>query len=309
MKQGHERKSEIWAIAGGKGGVGKSFTISSVGTYLALKGYKVVLVDADLGGANLHTFLCIDRPKTSLTDFFDRKVPLSEIIVKGGIENLGLVAGTIRSLAADSIKYTQKLKLLRHIRQLDVDYVLIDLGAGSSFNTIDTFLLADQMIVIVIPEIIALENMYYFVKNTFFRKLIGDLNANGFKNLVRDTWINRNQHGISNLSQLVTYLNNSSMRIRDVLQKETNNFKINIVMNKVRSSADITLGSSVRSICMKYLGIKASYIGYIEYDSVVSRSINKRQQYMLSYPESRCAREMEKLANNLIDQKEVRLVF
>jgi flagellar biosynthesis protein FlhG len=309
MQQGHERKSEIWAIAGGKGGVGKSFTISSIGTYLALKGYKVVLVDADLGGANLHTFLCIDRPKRSLTDFFDRKVPLSEIIVKGGIENLGLVAGTIGSLAADSIKYTQKLKLLRHIRQLDVDYVLIDLGAGSSFNTIDTFLLADQMMVIVIPEIIALENMYYFVKNTFFRKLIWDLNANGFKNLVRDTWINRNKHGISNLSQLVSYLNNSSMRIREVLHEETNNFMINIVMNKVRSNNDIILGSSVRSICMKYLGIKARYVGYVEYDSVVSRSINKRQQYMLAYPESRCAREMEKLANNLIDRKGVRLFF
>jgi flagellar biosynthesis protein FlhG len=309
MKQDHGRKSEIWAIAGGKGGVGKSFTISSVGTYLALKGYRVVLVDADLGGANLHTFLCVDRPRASLTDFFDRKLPLSEIIVKGGIENLGLVAGTIRSLAADSIKYTQKLKLLRHISQLDVDYVLIDLGAGSSFNTIDTFLLADKMVVIVVPEIIALENMYYFIKNTYFRKLIGDLNANGFKNLVRDTWMSRTDYGISNLSQLLSYLKNSSDRIKNILEKESEGFNVNIVMNKVRTNKEITLGNSVKSICMKYLGINAQYVGYVEYDSVVSRSINKRQQYMLSYPESRCAREMEKLANNLIEQKEVRLIF
>ncbi|MFC1883217.1 P-loop NTPase [Thermodesulfobacteriota bacterium] len=309
MKHNNKKKSEIWAMAGGKGGVGKSFALSSMGTYLALKGFKVVLVDADLGGANLHTFLCVERPRVSLTDFFDRKMPLSEIVVGGGIENLGLVAGTIRSLAADSIKYSQKLKLLRHIRQLDVDFVLIDLGAGSSFNTIDTFLLADKMIVLIVPEIIALENMYFFVKNTFFRKLIGDLNSNGFKNVVRDTWVGRNKYGITNLSQLVSYLKDSSERIKDIVEKELTRFNINIVMNKVRANKDITLGNSVKSICLKYLGINAQYVGYVEYDNAVSRSINSRQQYMLSYPESRCAREIEKLANNLIEQKQVRLVF
>ena len=192
---------------------------------------------------------------------------------------------------------------------MDVDFVLIDLGAGTSFNTIDTFLLADKMIVLVVPEIIALENMYYFVKNTFFRKLIGTLNANGFKNVVRDTWVERNKYGISNLTQLVSYLKNSSSKIKDIVEKELPRFNINIVMNKVRANHDITLGNSVKSICMKYLGINAQYMGYVEYDNVVSRSINSRQQYMLSFPESRCAREIEKLANNLIEEKQMRLVF
>jgi MinD-like ATPase involved in chromosome partitioning or flagellar assembly len=50
--------------------------------------------------------------------------------------------------------------LYRHIKNLSGDYVLLDLGAGSGHNTIDTFLIADKMIVVTQPEITAIENLY-----------------------------------------------------------------------------------------------------------------------------------------------------
>ena len=68
-----DKRCEIWAIGGGKGGTGKSFVTSSIGTHLASKGSKVVLIDADLGGANLHTLLGVSKPRNSLTDFFEKK--------------------------------------------------------------------------------------------------------------------------------------------------------------------------------------------------------------------------------------------
>jgi flagellar biosynthesis protein FlhG len=134
-----KKEAQIWAVGGGKGGIGKSFIVSALGNHLAQQGHKVILVDADLGAANLHTFLGVGKPRTSLTDFFEKKLPLAKLVVPSGIENLGLLVGAIHSLAADSIKYAQKIKLLRHIKKLDTDYVLIDLGAGAHFNTIDTF--------------------------------------------------------------------------------------------------------------------------------------------------------------------------
>ena len=54
-----ELKKRLWAIGGGKGGVGKSITTVMLGAMLARLGKKVLLVDADLGGSNLHTFLGI----------------------------------------------------------------------------------------------------------------------------------------------------------------------------------------------------------------------------------------------------------
>ena len=59
------------------------------------------------------------------------------------------------------------------------------------------------------------------------------------------------------------------------------------------------IGTSVKSICKKFFGLNANYVGYIEYDSFISKCINKRQSYMRAYPASRCAKEIERLTEAL----------
>ncbi len=307
MSTEQKKESEIWAIGGGKGGIGKSFIISSIGTFLAIRGQRVVLIDADFGGANLHSFLGVNRPKFSLTDFFDRKLPLSDLIVNGGIKNLGFVAGAIDSLAGDNFTYTQKLKLLRHIKKITADYVIIDLAAGSTFNTIDTFLLADKMVAVIIPELTSIENMYYFLKNAFFRRLIGSLNDHGFKDLVQRTWKNRWAYNITNLKQLVDYLKGLSNPIKGIIDRELSDFKVHIILNMTRTNQHVSIGNSVKSVCSKYLGFNARYSGYVEYDNSISRAVNRRQPYMLNYGTSRCAKEIERLTDNLLNERQIRM--
>ena len=297
---------EIWTIGGGKGGTGKSFIISSIGNCLALQEKRVVLIDADLGGANLHTFLGIDKPKVTLTDFLEKRVSLSRLIVDSGIRNMGLLIGAIHSLAPDGIKYSQKLKLFRHIKNLDADYILIDLGAGAHFNTIDTFLLADKKLIVIVPEITAIENMYYFLKTAFFRKLMTTLGDHGLKDVVQNTWKNRGTYNISNLNELIVYLKGLSKTMENIINQELSGFKNHIILNQITSSQEVMIGSSVKSICKKYFGLDANYVGYIEYDPIISRCINKRQPYMQAYPASRCAREIERLTENLLNGKDIR---
>jgi flagellar biosynthesis protein FlhG len=305
MLAAENRESEIWAIGGGKGGTGKSFLISSMATYLATKGKKVVLVDGDLGGANLHTFLGVEKPKGSLTDFFEKRGLLSEFIVDSGITNLGLLIGAIHSPSAGSIGHAQKQKLFRHIKKLDADYVLIDLGAGAHFNTIDTFLLADKMIVAVVPEITAIENMYYFLKSVFFRKLV--LASHDMKDIFRQSWERRAEHHIANLRQLIDYLKGVSPDLEYLLNSELAHFTVHIILNQVRSSQDVKIGNALKSICIKHFGLHAQYVGYVEYDEFVPKCINKRVPYMQAYPASRCAREIEKLTDNLLEGRYVRM--
>ncbi len=295
-----KKDCEIWAIGGGKGGTGKSFAISSMGNYLASKGKRVVLIDADLGGANLHTFLGINKPKISLTDFFEKGLPLSELIVDSGIANMGLVVGNLNSLASDNIKYTQKLKLFRQIRNLDTDYVLIDLGGGTHYNVIDAFLHADKMIVMIVPELLSIENMYHFIKNVLFRKLMYSLNTHGLKRMLLETWKYRNSHRIRNIKELIEYLMGQSQQVRDILNREISGFKIYLILNQIRSSQEIRIGNSMKSVCIKYLGFHAQYVGYIEHDDCVYRCINRRQVFMQTYPLSRSAVEINKLTENLL---------
>src|ERR1700677_4242636 len=95
------KQKKVWAIGGGKGGVGKSFIISNLAISLARWGKRVIAVDLDLGGANLHTALGSDIPVKTLTDFFDGRVSkLEELLVPTSISNLKYISGANDSAAA-----------------------------------------------------------------------------------------------------------------------------------------------------------------------------------------------------------------
>jgi len=302
-----EKEGKIWAIGGGKGGTGKTFVTSAMGTYIAGKGKRVILIDIDIGGANLHSFLGISRPKKSLTDFFEAGASLNKLAVKTGIDNMSLITGDIHSLASDNIKFTQKLKLFRHIMKLNKHYVIIDLGAGSHNNTIDTFLMADKKIVILEPEITSVENMYHFIKNALFRKLRMSLREYGFKDIVEQMWERREEYNIKNLRELIDCIRDNFSYVADIIDKELSDFKLYLILNKIRSSDDILIGSSMKSIFMKYLGVDTKFAGFVEYDDSVWRSIRERRPFMLNYSLSRSAKEVEVFTENLLKGKEIKL--
>jgi flagellar biosynthesis protein FlhG len=94
--------------------------------------------------------------------------------------------------------------------------------------------------------------------------------------------------------------------MENIINQELSGFKNHIILNQITSSQEVMIGSSVKSICKKYFGLDANYVGYIEFDPIISRCINKRQPYMQAYPASRCAREIERLTENLLNGKDIR---
>jgi len=301
------REGEIWAVGGGKGGTGKTFITSSVGTYLAKKGKNVVLVDMDIGGANLHSFFGISRPQKSLTSFFEKGASLSDLVVKTDFDNIALITGDIHSIASDKITFSQKLKLFRQIMKLNAQNVVIDLSAGSHNNTLDTFLIADRMIVVLVPEVIAIENVYHFIKNSLFRKVKKTLKEYGFKEIAQHIWDHRQNYGINNLKELIDYLKDSFSYIGTILDHELASFKIHLVLNMVRNNNDILLGASIKSVMMKYLGVPIQYSGYIEYNDAVWKSVREGRPFMLNYMATGCAKQIEIFVENMIKGKDVSL--
>ncbi len=290
----------IWAIGGGKGGTGKSFITSCIGTCLAQKGYKTLILDADLGGANIHTFFGLIRPCHSLTDFFDRKVPLLDIVTESGIPNLQLIAGTIGSLDSENINHAQKQKLFRQIRNIEAEIILIDLGAGTHISTLDTFLLADRMIVVTVPEVTALENMYQFIKSVYFRKLKAIFKTYSLNALIQDTWKERSTYNIQSLKDLIAHLKQSSEEIKGIFDREMSGFIAHIVLNQVRTPRDIIVGDNLKSVCMNFLGLPVVYSGYTSYDIAVLKSINCREPFMLCNRLSPIIPEIKLLTENII---------
>jgi flagellar biosynthesis protein FlhG len=299
--------SEIWAIGGGKGGTGKSFVTSTLGMNLAYRGKNITLIDADLGGANLHTFLKIKKPRYSLTDFFEKKIPLSDIIRPTEIPNLRFVTGDVRSLDSTGVRYTQKLKLYRHIKNISGDYVLIDLGAGSGHNTIDTFLIADKMIVVTLPEITAIENLYMFIKKVLFRKLNQLLGDHGLKDAARKAWQHRKTKDIKNIKQLIQHIKDISPEIKTLVEKTLSQFRLYIIMNEVKNNQQIEMGFSTKSVLHKYFEIDARYVGYVHYNEFFWKFVKESATFrQITSPASTSA-EMRSIVQHLVNDKQLKL--
>src|SRR6476620_11705801 len=116
------RVKQVWAVGGGKGGVGKSLIASSLAISLTRMGNKVVAIDLDLGGANLHTTLGVNLPKQTLSDYFSQRVPnIESCIVPSGISHLQLISGAQDSVGITNIRNQQKTDFLKNVRRLDAD--------------------------------------------------------------------------------------------------------------------------------------------------------------------------------------------
>src|SRR4030067_1535615 len=204
MKSRNTHQKIIWTIGGGKGGSGKSFITTNIGICLAKLGARVILIDADLGGANLHTFLGILPPYPSLSDFFKKRVShLKDVLIHTGVPNLQLLTGAQDLLNAADAKSAQKRKLIRSIQSLDSDTLLVDLGAGNSLSVLDFFLMSDGGIMVVTPEPTSIENTYRFLKSAFYRVLKKSVSSHSVKNLIDEAMDWRNEMGIQNPHDLV----------------------------------------------------------------------------------------------------------
>ena len=300
--------AEIWAIGGGKGGTGKSLITSGLAIYLADIGKKVTLIDADLGGANLHSILKIKKPKHSLTDFFEKKICLTDIIEETGVPNLQLVTGDIRTLTPDTIKYAQRLKLYRHIKSISGDYVLIDLGSGSALNTLDTFLLADKMITVTLPEITSIENLYHFLKKVLFRKLNVFLANHQLKDAAKRVWRNRKDQNIRTIKHLIGHFKVISGEVGAMLENEFSHFNIYLVANQIRHDPHMQTGASIKSVIIKFFGIQALYTGFIKYNDSFWKYVDQSDPFLKMNLAKPVMEEIEAIAQNLIENKQVKLV-
>lgn len=162
----------VIAVGGGKGGIGKSFVSAALAASLAGFRKRVILVDADFAGANLHTLMGVAIPSRTVHDFFAHKVrQLSDTVLQTPIERLSLICGAAGSIGVANLPYADKQKFLRHLRKLDADIVVLDLGAGMSFNEIDLFNSADIAVVVANPEPTSIQECYNFLKVAMFRRL------------------------------------------------------------------------------------------------------------------------------------------
>ena len=254
----------IIAVCGGKGGVGKSTIAANLGLAIGKLGHRVVIVDADLGAANLHTMLGVIRPKTSLADFFDgNAATLDEvrIDIAPAAPTVSLVSGTSRPGAAN-LSSIAKARLLRSIARLDTDVVILDVGAGTSFNVIDLVAISDIKLFVVTPQLPSIHNAYALLKacvQRVVRKLATDEDTG--QEMI-DGALGK-ESTARTIDQLVDTLRGLDAPLAISIEECLSRFGVGIIGNQLGADSEISVLTRISTMLYEQLHVHAPVLGAV----------------------------------------------
>ena len=296
-----DRIKQIWSVGGGKGGVGKSLLASNFAISLSRLGNKVIAIDLDLGGANLHTALGVDLPRVSLSDYISRrKSTLSACQSLTEIPNIEIISGAQDSVDIANLPEEDKKRLMHGIFELDADYLIFDLGAGSNFNTLDFFNYSDLGLIALLPEPTSIENAYRFIKSAYYRRLRLSPGLSEIYHLIDAAMDSHHLRGIKSPSDLFREAQKQSPELGMRLKIEVEKFQPKVIVNQARTQADIEIGHSVRTVCRRYFGIEMDYAGCLDYDPAAWQAVRRKRPLMLEFPNSKLVSSIEQVTQNLI---------
>ncbi len=157
-------KGKVLAVTSGKGGVGKTFVSANLAAALAKRGHRVLVLDADLGLANLDVVLNL-YPKITLHDVFTGKARLEEAIIQapGGFSVLLAGSGMVEYSRLTPEVRSEFLRIMNGLVP-HYDVVLLDTGAGISDVVLFAVSLASEVLMVATPEPTSLTDAYATIK-------------------------------------------------------------------------------------------------------------------------------------------------
>jgi len=158
------RPVKVIAVASGKGGVGKTNITVNLGTALAAQGKQVLLLDADLGLANIDVMLGL-HPQYNLLHVLDGSKTLEEIIVEGphGLKIIPAASGVQKMAELSPAEHAGLIQAFSEMDQ-HIDILLIDSAAGIAHSVVSFTRAAQEVIVVVCDEPASITDAYAFIK-------------------------------------------------------------------------------------------------------------------------------------------------
>jgi len=274
---------------------------ANLGIALAQAGKTCILVDLDLGSSNLHTCLGIKNRHPGIGNYiYKQEDSLESLVLPTDTPQLYFVPGDSLLPGTANLPYFTKKKLIREIGQLVADYILLDLGAGSSYNVIDFFLISNTGLIVTTPETTAILSSYSFLKGAVYRLLYRTFPAKSEERDIIQEFISRPLEGSpQSFTHLVNLLSEHSADSGLKAEEQLQHFFPRVILNIGTSSKDFSVGAKLREISRKNLSIPMEFIGFLPHDPAVSRSIFTRVPYILENPNSPFAQGMRLLTQKL----------
>ncbi len=292
--------STIIPIASGKGGVGKSLLSANLAIALGQMGNSVVLVDMDLGASNLHLVIGQHPGKASLGNWFTEKCEFKDIIQPTDYQNVSFIAGDNQMPDLTSLKHAQKIKLIRNLKNIDTDYVILDLGAGTHQFILDMFLLSPQGIVVSAPAVTATLNGYLFLKNAVFRLLYTTFKR-GTPGREYLDGIKKDAESMQKLyiPQLVQGLAKVDPENTNLFTRRMQQFRPRLVMNMIEDPKDADRAQRIKASCNQYLGLEIEFLGLMYRDMLQDKALASQLPVVVYKPQSVLGQAIYRIADKV----------
>jgi len=284
-RQQDEIRALTVSIISNKGGVGKTHLSINLAHALANTGAKVLLIDADLGNADISNKLGI-FPKHHLLDFLEKNQQMQDLVIRTRF-NFDLICGTFGEFKLANLNYAQKTKFIKHFKKISQGYgfAVFDLGAGIARTVLDFALGADRTVIVTTPQDVI--SAYACAKASFFR----------FKEIEE-----RLEGRLSDYTPQWTF---SPMLVINQVSNLEQGFKLYHTIDK---TADEKI-----NVNEGRFHIKPEYLGAIPYDRESLRiSEKKKIPLLLDFPHikvSQCIQHMSKRFCNSENRYDPRINF
>lgn len=293
----------ILPVASGKGGVGKSLVAANLAIALAQSGQRVVLVDLDLGGSNLHLILGLRGSTPSLGSFLgDKNQKFESIIQDTDVRNLRFIPGDAEIPGLANINSSQKRSLIRRLSRLDdTDYLILDLGAGTSQNILDFYLMSGVGIIVTTPTPTATVNAYLFLKNAVFRILQTSMvKKSPGEKYVNDIFKKRSALQRVYIPEIIEELEKRDPESARKYRESFRHFQPRLIMNMIEDPKDAETVSRLRRSARHYLNLDILHLGVMYRDDLQNTALNARLPIIRYKPSAVLSQAIYRISEKIV---------
>ncbi len=305
MIQNERNKRKIIPVASGKGGVGKSVFSANLALRLAAAGAETVVIDLDLGGSNLHTYLGLRNTRVGIGNMLSSSgKKLADFVHDTGREHLRYVPGDVLVSGMTRLSASQRTRIVDGIESLKADYVILDLGSGTNELVIDTFLISNSGIVVSTPQAPSALNAYALLKNVLFYRLKSEFaSSKKIASYLKSVQKERRPGSTPGIDDIIAGIKKIDSRSATRAKKKLAELKPLLVSNMVNTSEDYQMLVSLRKLISENLGIDPASLGAISSDPTCQQALAALQPITEFAPTCAASYQIDRIAQKILQSE------
>ena len=217
------------------------------------------------------------------------------------MEGIGLICGADDILGAANPTYNQKIRILNQIENLPADLVLLDLGAGTSFKSLDFFNYSHGRICIMTNQATSLQNVYGFIKSALYRQITREFaKDHDMLRMLLQTEVTLPESKIDSVEELLLQLPAGGEDRLGRLLNLLKNFQLFLVVNMVKEAPDLQAARIIEKVCGSFLSVTPQILGHISFDRAIETAVNQMVPFPLNWQNSQASLDLKEIALSVL---------